>query len=211
MGDLAASIAEFSSLFGAYGIPILVVLVIIDGSIMAITSGVLIATGSLPLSIALLIYSISDYAISTFYYYLGKGGNSGLLKVKNRLFPNKSKRGGKLKSTVEWLQASYKKHFYLTYLLFRFLPIPYTTLAANIASGGMIKTKRFYSYVAWLIPLQGHIYIAIGFLIAQGVLFQATPARMVGLIFALLVIVGVILLKPFINRWYHQLVTGSLK
>ena len=63
MGDLAASIAEFSSLFGAYGIPILVVLVIIDGSIMAITSGVLIATGSLPLSIALLIYSISDYAI----------------------------------------------------------------------------------------------------------------------------------------------------
>lgn len=205
MSDLAININSFANFFGAYGIPALIVLVVIDGSIMAITSGVLIAAGSVPAVLALIIYSVSDWIISTFYFLIGREGNNFFGKIKNKILPNESYRATKLHKTVSWLQRSYKKHFYLTYALFRFLPIPYTTLAANVASGGTIKKTRFYSYLAWLVPAQGLIYIALGYMIGQGLLFESSPLRIMGLVFALASLAIVVLLKPKINKWYQSI------
>jgi len=186
-----------------YGLLALVILAIIEGSIMAIVGGFLAGSGILVLWQVMVVYFCMDFLISHFYYSVGRGTSSLFIKLRDSFVGNEKR--SKSKDTYLWLKARFKEHFVLTYLIARFLPIPYTTTLANITSGTMIKYSRYNMVLNWSIVVQGLLYISLGYLIAQGVLFELTGLRLLGLIVVGIILIGWIIFRYYLKAYFDKL------
>jgi membrane protein DedA with SNARE-associated domain len=181
-----------------YGPFALLPLMLVEGPLMSIAIGFLVGSGTFKLWSAALIYLIADAIVTHIYYFAGRGGSSVLEKIKQNfnLKVSSTTTLGRLKENIN---RDLKKNFEPTFAFAKFIPIPYSTITALVLSGSMgIEYRRFIRLNLLLIPIQGSIFIGIGYLLAQGILFRPTIGRGLGLV-AVIIIIG--LAYHYRYRW----------
>lgn len=196
------TISSIHSGIALYGPFALLPLMLIEGPLMSIAIGFLVGSGTFNLWSALIIYIVSDFITSHVYFFAGRGGVSLLEKIRNNFHLKTSSETtlGRFKDSI---QNDLQKRFEPTFSFAKFIPIPYSTITALVLSGSLgIGYRRFLRLNLLLIPLQGSMFIGIGYLLAQGILFRFTLARGLGLLFVILILA---LGYYYRNHWNVQI------
>jgi membrane protein DedA with SNARE-associated domain len=191
--DLLTTLNDVVQQYGLYAI---FGFYLLEGSATALTAGFLAGIGTLVFWQVLLLSMAADFIISHFYYGIGRESYSLFRRWRSK-YTQANDTKPTLHRWYERIRSGYKNHFVLTYLIARFVPLPYTTSIAHVASGNVIKYQRFLKLLLWSMPLQSLLYVSLGYLIAQGLVYELTGLRLLGLI-----VVGLILILLFWSRKY---------
>jgi membrane protein DedA with SNARE-associated domain len=193
-------IAQIGAIVATYGPYALVPLMLVEAPLVTIGAGFLVGAGVMSLPVAILVYSIADLIGTHAYFYVGRGGSAFIESIRTKITTREA-RSHFLGPFREWAQEGLHRNFVRTYTIGKLLPLPYTTITITVISGALgISYKRFIRLLLVLIPLQGGIFLTIGFLLAQGFLFELTPLRLIGLILVGLVMIGFWISREYLSR-----------
>ena len=182
---------SLGQLVADYGIFALIPVLMLEGSIMAIGIGVLAGANVISFWQAVLVILIADILMTHVFYIAGLETTVLFNWIRDK-FEIKSSRNSKLRQLRLWTAKRLKERFGLTYTMAKFIPLPYTTITATILSGALgIKYKRIISLLLILAPLQAIIYTSFGYFSVQGVFYELTVWRVLGLI--LVVVLGMLI------------------
>lgn len=161
--------AELMSWFGTYGYMVLLLLFIIEGPIVGMTSGVLISLGALEPVPVFLLYTLGLIITDTIVYYLAKGGNTYIRQTalgRSVL--------GRAEDVINHADSAWKQKFIDKYFSLMVLAnlIPINLLGTFVAFGaGMlhIPERDFYKPIILSRPLWAAAIIGLGYYLGGAV------------------------------------------
>lgn len=161
--------AELMSWFGTYGYMVLLLLFILEGPIVGMTSGVLISLGALKPVPVFLLYTLGLIVTDTIVYYLGKGGNT---YIKQTALGRSVL--GRAENVISHADSAWKDKFTDNYFSLMVLAnlIPINLLGTFVAFGaGMlhIPEKDFYKPILLSRPLWAAAIIGLGYYLGGAV------------------------------------------
>jgi membrane protein DedA with SNARE-associated domain len=176
--------AELMSWFGAYGYMVLLLLFIIEGPIIGMTSGVLISLGALRPLPVLLLYTLGLIITDTIVYYVAKSGNT---YIKQTTLGRKLL--GKAESVISHADSAWKRKFVDNYFSLMILAniIPINLLGTFVAFGaGMLKIpeRDFYKPIVISRPLWAAIIIGLGYYLGGAVSEASNMLSQIGVVVA---------------------------
>ena len=178
----------------------LIPLLMIEAPLMAISGGFLVGMGEINAVTMFVAYITSDVLVTHMYFFAGRSSKHLFKFIKNK-FDTASKKSSKRIKIISFLKEKLTNNFVLGYTITKFLPIPYSTTSATIIAGTFdISYKKFRNLITILIPLQGIVYIGIGYLLAEGLLNKITPIRIFGLSAVTILILAMIYYTLIIKK-----------
>ncbi len=189
--------------FYLYGPIALLPLLMVEGPLMAIAGGFLVGSGSISLWTMFIAYLLADGIMSHVYFFAGSSSRKFFKSIRLRFY--QVAQSNNRQPTIVYLEKKLQENFDLTYSIAKFIPIPYSTITATIISGGLgVKYRHFLRLILYLVPLQGVVFISIGYLVAEGVLNSITPERIFGLVSVVLLFMLAIYYRQSIMKAISQ-------
>lgn len=172
------------SWFGTYGYIVLLLLFIIEGPIVGMTSGVLISLGALRPVPVLLLYTLGLIITDTIIYYLAKGGNTYITRTalgRSIL--------GRAEGVISRADSAWKQKFVDNYFSLMILAnlIPINLLGTFVAFGaGMLKIpeRDFYKPIVISRPLWAAVIIGLGYYLGGAVAEASNILSQIGVVVA---------------------------
>lgn len=178
--------------FFTYGPLVLLPLLMMEGPLMAIAGGFLVATKSISFWMLYVTYLIADLLVTHMYYFAGSSSKKVFVRIRNH-FVKEDHINSRRSRLVSFLKEKLITNYPIVFTTTKFVPIPYSTTTATILSGMLgIPYRKMMSYVLWIAPIQGLIYIGIGYGLADGILNELTQVRLLTLSL-LTVIIGLVI------------------
>lgn len=186
-------IGELGYMVSHYGVWALVPILMLEGSIMAIGTGVLAGANVIGFWQSVLVIMIADFVMTHVFYIAGLETTTLFNWIKNK-FEFKAGKHSRLRKLRTWATKRLQSHFVTTYTAAKFIPLPYTTITVTILAGALgIQYRRLLKLLLVLVPIQAILFTSIGYFSIQGFFYELTVWRLLGLalvVVLLLIIFG---------------------